>query len=241
MRKIVVLFATFLLFLITSSCTQSKPSTPVASELETTGKTSATDTYKQESTSQAGKRQEMVYKMASYALGATDFKTLVSITEAVVRVTVLEGADEIRANQPDLSKGITPSSHINTPVKIEEIFKTNGKLAIGQTVTIEEYYATAPSSSDPDVTVVFTQGIMMPLKVGEQYILFLHDAQFEADYRINQSFLGKYPYNEKTKNLNAIKSLSREDLEIVPIKEIPIPQCFYDIAEEVMRNYSHQD
>jgi hypothetical protein len=69
--------------------------------------------------------------------------------------------------------------------------------------------------------------------IGEQYLLFLQPPMHEGDYCMVRGDMGKYVYNDATRNATDIKQLSEDNLEIGREADgAHVPQVYYDVAAE---------
>lgn len=231
MKKIFLIALVLFTILLYCSCAASEPNNrdiPAVITGETVTQNTGVSNLSQ---------YEFVFKHASRMIWPKGLSGMEEKSDMVVKVTVLEGAVEIRANEPDLKQGITPDSHFLTPVRIEAIYKNDNKgYKVGDIINIEEYYATAPSPTDENVIVIFSSGFYVPMVTGEQYILFLAKPQFDGDYLISYTDLGKYLYNETVKNAENIAELSNKELEV---GDVDIDD-YYSIAAEVMEKYGQR-
>jgi hypothetical protein len=179
---------------------------------------------------------------ASYEYKVGTLERLIGFSSLIALVTVQNGSDEIRFNQPDPAHGILPESYVLTPVKIEKIYQNDSGRKVGDTITIEEYYATWPSVTKPDILIIYNHTFQLPMQVGKQYILFLRKPLHDGDYCMVRGDMGKYVYDEKTKAVDSIesfKSLSNLDLGIADIDRKYIPQEYYEVAFNVIAKYMH--
>lgn len=183
-------------------------------------------------------RAQLVFSTAGYSSPDGNFAMTVQTSAAVALIRVLAGSQEIRANQPDLGKQIFPDSYVLTPVQIEQLYKTDGKLNPGDVVRIEEYYATAQDPVDPGLTLVFVSGFYVPMKVGHKYILFLGSPQYAGDYQIHTSDFGKFVYSNKTTDGDPGSQLSQEEWEVGGPGCPGVPPQYFRMATQVMETYA---
>jgi hypothetical protein len=197
--------------------------------------TSATVQTAGRSQVQQGKEQ-IVSLMASYSAGCGDYDVTVAGSALIARVKALNGAQEERFNEPDVANGVKPDSYVLTPVRIEEVLKADGKHQAGDVINVEEYYATAPSPTDPTTKLVFVWGFYVPMKVGHEYILFLTAPQFAGDYQMTFGAWAKFAFNDKTKDADTGHKLSDQEWEVGgPDSPEAVPDLYFEMATKVMQ------
>jgi len=248
-RRLATLFITMLV-VVSSACAIDQTSRPVLTS-ESPLPTTSQSRSKQTSSAQADTVVSSEPLQTSYVNGfghasrdlrIDTLKDLEGHSSLIALVTVQQESIEIRANKPDPANGILPQSHVLTPVLINRVIQTIDKHVEGDTVFVEEYYSTWPSTVNPDVLVIYTDTFQRPLEVGKQYILFLTTPLMDGDYGMVLGDMGKYAYNEKTMNVDSITSfhsLSNLDLEIADVDPKYIPRQYYDIAFNVIAKYIH--
>ncbi|HGE71244.1 TPA: hypothetical protein ENX78_10440 [Candidatus Poribacteria bacterium] len=127
-----------------------------------------------------------------------------------------------------------------TTVRVDEVYKSDCNLKIGDEVVIEEDYRTYPDSNKENTIIVETAYGMLPMNKGEQYLVFLKkqpddaEVKFGEDYYFNSGWHGKYPITEKTINSASINGLTTEDLEF---NEAFVDDHLLTLAEQVYQRY----
>jgi hypothetical protein len=238
MKKVIIITVLLVAAMILCACWSIAKLTDMSTITETSPSSSA-------SASQTGlpnDTSKITTQQTSYVFGKASFSYIVpsvnvleSHTKLAVKATVLEGSKEI-LNNPDYYQYI-PDGYFLTPVKIESILIDDGKHKIGDTIIVEEYYKTKQSPIDPDITIVYSFGIYVPLVAGEQYLLFLNEPSKAGDYQMVRGDMGKFLLNEKTRDLDSLKSLSNNALEIGDSNEGETDQ-YRKLITEVMAKYS---
>jgi hypothetical protein len=250
MKRILTVLVIFSLALIACSCvnvqTSENGNTSDQKQPTSTQSLSEQNTSEPSAATESSAPMQTFYSnsfgSASYEYKVGTLERLIGFSSLIALVTAQNGSVEIRANQPDPAHGIFPDSHVLTPVKIEKIYQNDSNRKVGDTVTIEEYYGTWPSVTKPDVLIVYNHSFQLPMQVGKQYILFLQKPLHDGDYCMVRGDMGKYVYDEKTKNVDSIESfnsLSNLDLGIADIARRYIPQEYYDVAFNVIAKYMH--
>lgn len=155
-----------------------------------------------------------------------DLNELEKITVAVVKATPLETKPN-----PDLDKY---TAIMLTTIRIDDVLKSDGIVQEGSTKILVEYYMTAQDPNDKSIMNIFSSNGSMPLKMGQQYLLFLQESpQSFGDYAVAGGWQGKFPINAKTKS-HKFADISIEDLEFPegrPIKNYRV------IAEQAFEKY----
>jgi hypothetical protein len=224
---------------LSCSCTLPSSTIGYASTGDTTTVSSSSQTETTPVT-QMSTSTHYSYSHASYAYKVGNLIRLEGYSTVIVLVTAQNGSKEITSSHtptPDISSGRRPDAYHITPVKVDKVYKTDGKIVEGDTISIEEYYSTL---SDPKTGYHFTfiQTFPLPMIPGKQYMLFLMAPEFDGDYSMVRGDMGKYVYSSTTRNATDIKQLSADDLEIGREADgAYVPQEYYDLAAEVIAKY----
>jgi hypothetical protein len=98
-----------------------------------------------------------------------------------------------------------------------------------------EYYRTEQDPENKNVINVFSTNGSLPLKMNQQYLLFLEKPSQEyGDYCVSGAWQGKYPISENTVN-KSFSDLTEEALEFP--KDAPNKSSLMKIAEQVTEKY----
>lgn len=167
---------------------------------------------------------------------------LESDSVAVLKVTMLYSED------PDYEKLATmPIGEVEpeelavtlTTVTVDEVYKTDRDLKIGDELVILEPYQTYPHSSDESVIIISSNGIL-PMKQNQQYLLFLKrqppdaEVKFGEDYYISGSWQGKYSLTTETINAN---KFTVQDTEILEFWEYRVDDTLLSLTNDVFEKY----
>lgn len=158
---------------------------------------------------------------------------LESRSDVIVQVRALESKQYLA---PDQEEYPIPDGVQQTQVLVERVLKPYGDLQEGTECTIVEYYVSVPSPNDQAVTVVQCVGNTMPMKMGEQYLLFLHDSSNDlGDYAIFALGYGKYRISKEVTDAMSVGTLSKEVLEAA--EDQKGDPLYWQLAQEVVDKY----
>lgn len=150
-----------------------------------------------------GKEPTIAPTGSEYYRRASTFDELVEVSDLIVKVQVLPG----KKNVADTDE---VAGHTITKLKVRETFK--GDIAPGEIVTITEYYY-------QDEGIIWIDANYLPAKEKQEYIFFLTkyhaDSYWSGMYAPTDMERGKYSLSSLIlDNLDSMRSLSNEDLEI---------------------------
>ena len=152
-------------------------------------------------------RTSIYVSNADRGILAKDFNQLVSVSDLIIKTTVLPNKETLLDTSED---GTVKFGYTVSNLKVDEVFY--GEISKGDIVTItEEYFKIR--------TKIFTQGNYIPAKENKEYIFFLKKYQdstrYEGMYYPIDLERGKYSLNSNIlSNIESIEELTNTQLEI---------------------------
>jgi hypothetical protein len=155
---------------------------------------------------------------------------------AIAEVTVLDST----LHRSDVPEGYPESGPILgntlTRVTVDKVHKSDGRISEGSVCTIIEAYTSKPDPSNPNNTIVYVHGNVIPMKVGGRYLLFLAPSDRDyGDYWILGLWTGKYRISDGLREARSFADLSEAAVEAA-YGPSGLPS-YWAIGEEVKNKY----
>jgi hypothetical protein len=199
---------------------------------------------------QIGDKTEYIFCVSSPKYGPGFFKKNVEHldvgSDVIIKATVLSSKNPDPELIKDMPIGDVKPEDVRvtlTTVRIDETLKYDSSLEGKSEIVVLENYKATVDPNDKNVIRIDSKGGTLPMKQGNQYLLFLTKVQPDAevdyggDFYFTGSWQGKYVINQKTQNASKISELTNEDLEFWDRRENHEQERLLTLAEEVYAKY----
>ncbi len=142
-------------------------------------------------------------------------------SDVIIKATVLSSKSPDPELIKDMPIGAVKPEEVCvtlTTVRIDEVIKSDNDFKEENEIVVLENYRASLNPNDNKI-YIDSRGGTLPMKQGDQYLLFLTKVQPDAevdyggDFYLTGDWQGKYAISQKIQNASNISELTNEDLE----------------------------